>query len=47
MKNKKKQLSKMEKAILRARKVMPCPTGTKVFKDRKKEQNKKWCRRQK
>jgi len=46
MKNKKKQLSEMEQAVLRLRKSMPCPTGTKVFQDKKKEANKKWCRRQ-
>ncbi len=44
MKKKKKNLTEQEKAVLRARKTMPCPTGTKVFKDRKKERNKKWCR---
>ncbi len=40
----KKKLSKQEEAVLRVRKTMPCPTGTRVFKDRKKELNKKWCR---
>jgi len=30
--------------IMNIRKSMPCPTGTKVIKDKKKEQNKKQCR---
>jgi len=45
MKKKKKKLSEMEQAVLRLRKTMPCPTGIKVFKDKKKESKKKWCRR--
>ena len=45
MRKKKKQLSELEKAVLRARKKMPCPTGTKIFCDKKKESRKKWCRR--
>lgn len=40
----KKNLTEQERAILRLRKSMPFPTGTKAFKDRKKELNKKWCR---
>lgn len=31
--------------IMNVRKSMPCPTGTKVFKDKKKEQSKKKCRK--
>ncbi len=41
----KKNLSEKEKAVLRIRKKMPCKVGTIAFKDRKKELNKKWCRR--
>ena len=40
----KKRKKKIKPAILRLRKSMPCPTGTKVFKYRKKEANKKKCR---
>jgi len=35
---------KKKPAILRLHKKMPCPTGTKVFADRKKEISKKKCR---
>jgi len=31
--------------IMNVRKSMPCPTGTKLFKDKKKEENKKKCRK--
>jgi hypothetical protein len=47
MKKKRKNLTEQEKAYFRLRKKMPCPTGTKVFKNKKKELNKKWCRRRK
>jgi len=47
MKKPKKKLSELEKAVLRARRSMPCPTGTKIFRDKKKEANKKRCRRAK
>jgi len=30
--------------IMNIRKSAPCPTGTKVFRDKKKEQNKNKCR---
>jgi hypothetical protein len=43
----KKKLTETEKALFRLRKKMPFNTKTKVFKDRKKESNKKWCRRTK
>lgn len=43
-KKKKKNMTEQEKALLRLRKSMSCPTGTKVFTDKKKEQNKKKCR---
>ena len=44
---KKKKLTKYEKSVLKARKKMPCPTGTKVHKNKKKEANKMKCRRNK
>lgn len=31
--------------VLRVRKSMPCPTGTKVIKDKKKEDSKNKCRK--
>ena len=40
----KKNLTPIERAVLRARKSMPYPTGTRIFKNKKKELNKKWCR---
>jgi len=43
-KRKKKNLTEQEKAVLRLRKSSPCPTGTKVFRNKKKEQNKRKCR---
>ena len=43
MKKKKKNMTEQEKALERLRKSMPCPTGTKVFVDKKKQQNKKKC----
>jgi len=38
-------VKKKKHSILRLRKKSPCPTGTKVYKDLKKEDNKKWCRK--
>jgi len=45
-KNKKTLKKRAERPdIMNVRKSMPCPTGTKVFKDQKKEQEKKECRK--
>ena len=45
-KKKEKTMKKRDERpdIMNIRKSMPCPTGTKVIKDKKKEQNKKQCR---
>ena len=40
----KKNLTETEKSLFRLRKNMPFPTGTKTFKNKKKDLNKKWCR---
>ena len=41
----KANLTKQEKAVLRLRRTMPFGTGTRLFKNKKRELNKKWCRR--
>jgi len=40
-----KNLTPIERAVLRVRKSVLIPTGTKIFKNKKRELNRKWCRR--
>ncbi len=43
----KANLTKQEQALLRLRKNVLIPIGTKIFKNKKRELGKKWCRRRK
>ena len=36
---------KQKHSVLKIHKTMPCPTGTKVHKDKKKAHRKGWCRK--
>jgi len=47
MKKKKRELTDLEKAVLRARKPIRSRTGTVIRQNKRKELSKKWCRRQK